>query len=302
MAMDEKQLKESLILPQTKFPMKANLVQREPDFVKDWDQVNIFEKLREAKREAHLCFHDGPRNANGKFHLGHVINKVLKDLSVKSRSMMGYDCAFIPGWDCHGFRSSCRLRKPPARDEDMERVAIPEECGSMRKKTSTFSAEFQASGCFWRLGASIHDHELFVRGHHREGPSASFRGRACVSRIQAGFTVAGPARPRLRTPKGSIWTTSLSVYVKFPVVEDWSSLDPALAGEKIFVVIWTTTPWTHCGKPGDRVSSDKEYVAYENSERRNVHPWPGKCCLAVTQVVTGLPEGKVLATIPGRAF
>jgi len=110
--MDEKDLKKTLNLPQTRFPMKANLVQREPEFLKKWEQANLYHKLREVKKgKPVFLLHDGPPYANGKIHLGHVINKVLKDLVLKSKSMMGFDCPYVPGWDCHGLPIELQVEK-----------------------------------------------------------------------------------------------------------------------------------------------------------------------------------------------
>ena len=95
--------KDTLNLPKTGFAMKANLVQNEPASLKRWDKLGVYRKLREREHpRGPFVFHDGPPYANGDIHLGHLLNKVLKDLVVRSRSMMGYDCPYTPGWDCHG--------------------------------------------------------------------------------------------------------------------------------------------------------------------------------------------------------
>src|SRR5262245_38726799 len=110
--MDEKELRKTVNLPQTRFPMKANLSQREPEFLKFWYELDLYSKIRESKKgKPVFILHDGPPYANGKLHLGHVINKVLKDLVVKSRSMMGSDCPYVPGWDCHGLPIELQVEK-----------------------------------------------------------------------------------------------------------------------------------------------------------------------------------------------
>lgn len=95
--------KATLNLPKTDFPMRANLAQREPGMLKEWHEKNIYEQIRQARsgREKYIL-HDGPPYANGAIHLGHAVNKVLKDIVVKSRTMSGFDAPYIPGWDCHG--------------------------------------------------------------------------------------------------------------------------------------------------------------------------------------------------------
>jgi isoleucyl-tRNA synthetase len=100
---DNKGYRDTLNLPKTSFSMKANLVQREPELRKEWAKKNIYAKIREARKGAALyTLHDGPPYANGDIHMGHVINKVLKDLVVKYKTMAGFDAPYVPGWDCHG--------------------------------------------------------------------------------------------------------------------------------------------------------------------------------------------------------
>ncbi|MCL5770143.1 MAG: class I tRNA ligase family protein [Planctomycetes bacterium] len=93
----------TLNLPRTNFTMKANLTQREPALLAQWKQENLYQRLRRRRHpQGRWILHDGPPYANGDIHMGHLINKVLKDIVVKYRSMQGYDCPFVPGWDCHG--------------------------------------------------------------------------------------------------------------------------------------------------------------------------------------------------------
>ncbi|HSB77230.1 MAG TPA: class I tRNA ligase family protein, partial [Candidatus Methylomirabilis sp.] len=95
--------KETLNLPKTDFPMRANLAQREPELLRQWDQDRVYARLREARAGREMwILHDGPPYANGHIHMGHALNKILKDMVVKSRSMAGYDAVYVPGWDCHG--------------------------------------------------------------------------------------------------------------------------------------------------------------------------------------------------------
>ncbi|MEJ2095451.1 MAG: class I tRNA ligase family protein, partial [Gammaproteobacteria bacterium] len=95
--------KSTLNLPKTDFPMRGNLAQREPDMLKQWQDTRLYEKLREQRQGARVfILHDGPPYANGDIHIGHAVNKILKDIIVKSRSLDGYDAPYVPGWDCHG--------------------------------------------------------------------------------------------------------------------------------------------------------------------------------------------------------
>ncbi|OOY42724.1 isoleucine--tRNA ligase, partial [Solemya velum gill symbiont] len=104
--------KETLNLPKTAFPMKGNLAQREPTLLHHWEQTGLYEKIREAcKGRPTFILHDGPPYANGEIHIGHAVNKVLKDIIVKSRTLDGYDAPYVPGWDCHGLPIELQVEK-----------------------------------------------------------------------------------------------------------------------------------------------------------------------------------------------
>src|SRR5436190_19568152 len=104
--------KDSLNLPNTAFPMKANLAQREPDMLKHWDNIRLYQKIQEQNQnKKKFLLHDGPPYANGDIHLGHAVNKILKDIIVKSKSMSGFDAPYVPGWDCHGMPIEVQIEK-----------------------------------------------------------------------------------------------------------------------------------------------------------------------------------------------
>ncbi|MBT8113555.1 MAG: class I tRNA ligase family protein, partial [Gammaproteobacteria bacterium] len=95
--------KDTLNLPKTSFPMKGNLAQREPEMLKAWERKNIYQQIRDARKGAErFILHDGPPYANGDIHIGHAVNKILKDIVIKSKTLSGYDAPYVPGWDCHG--------------------------------------------------------------------------------------------------------------------------------------------------------------------------------------------------------
>ena len=104
--------KDTLNLPKTKFPMKANLPNREPEIMKFWDNINLYQSLRkENQNKPKYILHDGPPYANGDIHIGHAVNKILKDIVIKSKTASGYDCPFVPGWDCHGLPIELMVEK-----------------------------------------------------------------------------------------------------------------------------------------------------------------------------------------------
>ncbi len=108
--------KDTLNLPVTDFPMKANLAQREPEMLETWEKNRLYKKMEDAgKGKPKYILHDGPPYANGHIHIGHALNKILKDIVLKSKRMSGFDAPYIPGWDCHGSLLNCRWRKISAR-------------------------------------------------------------------------------------------------------------------------------------------------------------------------------------------
>jgi isoleucyl-tRNA synthetase len=301
--MDDKELKKTLNLPQTKFPMKANLSQREPELMKFWDSLEVYKKLRESKaNKPRFLLHDGPPYANGKIHLGHVINKVLKDLLVKSKSMMGYDSPYVPGWDCHGLPIELQVEKhTSSKKKEMDPVAFRKECRKYAEKYLDIQREqFKRLGIFgdWENPYMTMDYSY----------------QATIARIFGDFYKSGHVYKGFK-PVHWCWSCetaladteveyqdhrSPSIYVKFPVVEDWSSLDPALKDKKIFVLIWTTTPWTLPANLAIAFHPDFDYVAYELPDgetyilAEKLLPELGR--------IARLPEGKILATIPGSRF
>ncbi len=301
--MDEKELKKTLNLPKTKFPMKANLVQREPEQLKFWEGINLYPRIRKvAKGRPLFILHDGPPYANGNIHFGHVINKVLKDLLVKSKSMMGYDSPYVPGWDCHGLPIELQVEKSTgARKKNMDPVTFRRECRKYAEKYLGIQRDsFKRLGIFgdWERPYSTMDYsyeaaiarvygDFFKAGH-------VYRGFKPVHWCWSCETALADTEVEYRDHK------SPSVYVKFPVVEDWSDLHPALAGKKISVLIWTTTPWTLPANLAIAFHPDFDYVAYEVPEGE-VYIFAEKMMPALIKAA-GLPEGKVLATIPGSRF
>lgn len=301
--MDEKELKKTLNLPQTAFPMKANLTQREPEFLKFWETSDIYAKLRETKKgKPTFILHDGPPYANGRIHLGHVINKVLKDLVVKSKSMMGYDSPYVPGWDCHGLPIELQVEKNTgAKKKTMAPVEFRRECRKYAEKYIDIQRQqFKRLGIFgdW-------DHPYMTMSYDYQATIARLFGKFFRSGdVYKGFkpvhwcwsceTALADTEVEYKDHK------SPSIYVKFPVQEDWSSLDKALAGKKLFVVIWTTTPWTLPANLAIAVHPDFDYTAYEAPSGETYIV--AEKMLESFQKTTGVTEGKIIATIPGVRF
>ncbi|MFO7606456.1 MAG: isoleucine--tRNA ligase [Desulfurivibrionaceae bacterium] len=237
----------TLNLPQTKFKMKANLAQREPEFLKKWDKEKLYEKLLEAAagRPAYVL-HDGPPYANGHLHMGHALNKILKDIILRSKRMSGYNCAFVPGWDCHGLPIELNVDKElGAKKKEISKLAFRKACRNYAGKwIKTQKEEFKRLGVLgdW-------DNPYLTINHSYEAATAREFNR---------FLMSGAV---LRSKKPVHWCpscktalaeaeveyadhTSDSIYVKFPLVGDIKDLIPGAGDHQVSAVIWTTTPWT----------------------------------------------------------
>jgi isoleucyl-tRNA synthetase len=241
------EIKETLNLPKTSFNMKANLPQREPEMLKRWEKMDIYGKIRKARSGSSVyVLHDGPPYANGAIHMGHAINKIIKDIIVKSRSMMGFDAPYVPGWDCHGLPIEIKVEEQlGAKKAKMSKVAIRKECRKYAEK----NIEIQRQG-FKRLEIfGEWDNPYLTMSHKYEADTARALGE-CVGNglVYKGLkpvhwcfscqTALAEAEVEYEDH------TSPSIYVAFSVISDLSDLDPGLAGKDWSVVIWTTTPWT----------------------------------------------------------
>jgi isoleucyl-tRNA synthetase len=256
--------KNTLNLPATSFPMKANLSQREPEQLKQWETDGIHDQVRKASEgRPRFILHDGPPYANGHIHIGTALNKILKDFIVRSRQMAGNDAVYVPGWDCHGLPIEHNVEKElGARKKEMSRADIRRHCREYAEKF----IDIQRSE-FKRLG---------VMGDW-ENPylTMSYAYEAVIARECCKFALDGGL---FRSKKPIYWCcscqtalaeaeieykdeTSPSIFVKFPLLDDLSGILPALAGRNVGVVIWTTTPWTLPANLAVCLHPEFEYVA-----------------------------------------
>jgi isoleucyl-tRNA synthetase len=241
------EIKNTLNLPKTSFSMKANLPQREPEMLRHWEEIDVYGKIRKARSGCPgYVLHDGPPYANGAIHMGHAINKIIKDIIVKSRTMMGFDAPYLPGWDCHGLPIEIKVEELlGSKKAKMSKVAVRREC---RKYAEKF-IEVQRQG-FKRLEVFGEWSQPYL--------TMSYKYEAEIARALGEFVEKGLVYKGLKPVHWcfSCQTalaeaeveyedhTSPSIYVAFPMESDLSDLDPALAGKDWSVVIWTTTPWT----------------------------------------------------------
>ncbi len=292
-------LKKSINLPRTAFSQKASLTQSEPARLKKWSEAGLYALIRRARAGAEkFILHDGPPYANADIHLGTAMNKILKDFIVKSRTMMGYDAPYVPGYDCHGLPIELFVdRKLGAKKANMSAVSIRRAC---REHAS--EALKRQSRDFQRLGVlGEWDNPYLTMSNHYEAETARLFGRF----VERGYVYKG-ARPvywcihdQTALAEAEVeyhQHTSPSVYVKFPLRSDPALIDPALAGRRVFVLIWTTTPWTLPANLGIAVHPDFEYSAFEH--RDEVYIVASELVEAVASKC-GLGEPRVVARFPG---
>ncbi len=239
--------KKTLNLPKTKFPMKANLAQREPQQLAEWEKMGLYDQLRKASAgRQRFILHDGPPYANGHIHMGTALNKILKDFIVRSRQMAGFDAVYVPGWDCHGLPIEHNVEKElGSRKQTMGQAEIRRKC---RKYAEKF-IDIQRNE-FKRLGVLGDWQDPYL--------TMSYQYEATIARECCSFALDGSL---YRSKKPIHWCcscqtalaeaeieyadeTSPSIFVKFEVADSLEDVNPALAGRKAAVVIWTTTPWT----------------------------------------------------------
>lgn len=247
-------------MPQTDFPMRGNLAEREPEIVKFWSEQNIYAQLRQQRASRPtFILHEGPPFANGHIHIGHALNRILKDIIVRSQSMLGKNAPVIPGWDCHGLPIEWKIeeayREKGVRKEDVDVNVFRKECESFAKQwIATQSEELQRLGLLqdWEnyyTTMNPQSEALIIQTLGRFLMSGSlYRGFKPVMWSVVEKTALAEAEIEYKDH------TSASIYVGFPVVE--SSI-AELAGTKI--VIWTTTPWT---LPANRAIAYHKRVNY----------------------------------------
>uniref|UniRef100_UPI003F8594F2 isoleucine--tRNA ligase n=1 Tax=Shinella sumterensis TaxID=1967501 RepID=UPI003F8594F2 len=275
----------TLNLPQTDFPMRAGLPQKEPETVARWQQMNLYKKLRaSAAGREKFVLHDGPPYANGNIHIGHALNKILKDVITRSFQMRGYDANYVPGWDCHGLPIEWKIEEK-YREKGKNKDEVP--VNEFRQECRDFAAgwiKVQAEE-FKRLG---------IEGDF-ENPYTTMAFHA-EARIAGELLKIAKSGQLYRGSKPVMWSVvertalaeaeveyadveSDTIWVKFPVTEGPADL------KGNFVVIWTTTPWTIPGNRAISFSSRFPYGLYEvESATNDFGPQPGEKLIFATRL------------------
>jgi len=265
--------KATLNLPRTDFPMKASLPQREPEVLRRWAAMDLYGRIRqESGGKPRFVLHDGPPYSNGHIHLGHALNKILKDIIVKSRQMMGFNCPYVPGWDCHGLPIEHQVDKElKAEGLSLPQVEVRARCRAYADKFIHIQREeFQRLGVLgdWERPYLTMNPEYVATILSEYGKfflsGAIYRSKKPIHWCATCRTALAEAEVEYEdqhTP---------SIYVKFPLVSPPPGL-PELATEgPISLVIWTTTPWTLPANLAIAVHPDLEYAVLDVGGERLV--------------------------------
>ena len=302
--------KDTLNLPKTTFPMKANLPKLEPEMLERWQAMDIYGRIRKVAAARPLwILHDGPPYANGHIHMGTALNKILKDFVVKTHNMLGHNAVYVPGWDCHGLPIEHQVDKELGLDTtsgDIRKAMDPvDKIRRCREYALRFidiqREEFKRLGVFgdWANRYATLDPEyeaVIVREFGRfVGQGAVYKGLKPVHWCMHCKTALAQAEVEYEDQ------TTPTVYVKFPVVKPSPALAEALGGRKASFVIWTTTPWTLPANLAIAVHPEETYTALEVDGEWLVVARPLAVAVANLPGVAGRARATSLA-LPGSAF
>jgi len=293
-------LKSTINLPKTGFPMKAGLPQNEPKMLERWEQMGIYERIRQARKgKQKYILHDGPPYTSGPIHLGTAMNKCLKDFIVKSKTMSGFDAPYVPGWDCHGLPIEIKVDKElGGKKLEMHPTDVRAECRKYAQKFLDLQRQqFKRIGVFGRFdkpyATMTPQYESVVLqtffSFYENG--FVYKGLRAVYWCMHDETALAEAEVEYENH------TSSTVWVKYALLDDPAKIDPALAGKKLSTIIWTTTPWTLPASMAVAFHPDEEYVALESG---------GEAYIVASKLAKdaaaqcGLANPRELAHFPGR--
>jgi isoleucyl-tRNA synthetase len=294
------ELKNTINLPKTAFPMKANLPQNEPKMLARWEEIRIYERIREARKGSPTyILHDGPPYTSGPIHMGTALNKCLKDFIVKSKTMAGFDAPYVPGWDCHGLPIEIKVDKElGGKKLQMRPTDVRTECRKYAQKFLDLQrTQFKRIGVFGRF-----DRPYATMNPQYESVVLStffsfyengfvYKGLRAVYWCMHDETALAEAEVEYENH------TSPTVWVKYELLDDPAQIDAALAGKKVSTIIWTTTPWTLPASMAVAFHPDEEYVALESGGE--VYVVASKLAKDVASKC-GLADTRELAHFPGR--
>src|SRR5437764_7930904 len=295
--------KDTVNLPRTGFPMKASLPTSEPETLARWNAMDLYGRMRERRKSApKFVLHDGPPYANGDIHLGTALNKILKDVVVKSRSMSGHDAPYVVGYDCHGLPIELKVDRelgPKKRD-----MSVADFCRACRSYATRFVGSMTAQ--FQRLGVLGTWDDPYL--------TMDFRYQAAIARTFGRFVekalVYKGKKPvhwciHCRTALAEAEVEyephmSPSIYVEFPLAPEsageLAARLPPLAGRSVSVLIWTTTPWTIPSNLAIAFHPEFDYAAYDVDGRSVI---VAEALASNVSKAVGRPFGAPIATMKG---
>ncbi|WP_109466380.1 isoleucine--tRNA ligase [Albibacillus kandeliae] len=293
MCADTPEYKDTLNLPKTDFPMRAGLPKREPEWLERWAKIGVYDRLREKEGRPSFVLHDGPPYANGHLHIGHALNKTIKDMIVRSHQMMGFDSRYVPGWDCHGLPIEWKIEEQyRAQGKNKDEVPIVDFRQECRKFAEGW-VDIQREE-FKRLGVTGNWANPYL--------TMDFHAEAVIADEFMKFLMNGTlyqgSKPVMWSPVEETALAeaeveyhdkeSFTIWVKFKVVENRPGLGAGASGDEVpgqardagdllgaYVVIWTTTPWTIPSNKAVVFGADYAYGLYE------VTGTPEECWLKV---------------------
>ena len=296
------ELKATLTLPQTGFPMKGNLPQNEPARLAQWDKQGLYEQIRVARQGAKkYVLHDGPPYANGPLHLGHALNKCLKDFVVKSKTMQGYDAPFVPGWDCHGLPIEIKVDEQLGRRKlEMPAEEFLDACRAYAQKYVDLQRlQFVRLGVFGSWAAPYLTmskeyeaktletfYEFFEQGFVYKGLKPVYwciHDRTALAEAEVEYEMH----------------TSPSVYVRYQLTSSAAALAPELTAKKVWAIIWTTTPWTLPASLAIAFHAELDYVGLEQDGDTYI---VAEALAAAVRESCGLERAEIVARIRGSAL
>src|SRR5215813_8729783 len=301
-------LKSTINLPKTAFPMKANLPQNEPKMLEHWEHMRLYDRIRDGRKGAQkYVLHDGPPYANGPIHLGHAFNKCLKDFVVKSKNMAGFDAPYIPGWDCHGLPIEIKVdQQLGGKKLQMKPLDVRLECRKYAQKYIDLQREqFKRIGVLGRFDKPYST----MTPEYESVVLATF-----YKFFEDGFVYKG-LRPvywcwhdRTALAEAEVeyeMHTSPAIFVRYRLQSDPRTIDPALADVRItkdkpiYTIIWTTTPWTLPASMAVAFHPHEEYVALEAADA--IYIVAAKLAKSVAEEC-GFPDAPAIARFPGSAM